>query len=1033
MTAPAFDGLTCIDGVVGTIVRKFFVNDICGNTDSSCVQMISVIDTLAPQVVPGTCAWIRRSPVMLLASDPASLGMPHYTDNCSDSVLVANTISFRDDSTGFDGLTCIDGVVGTIVRKFFVNDICGNTDSSCVQMILVIDTVAPQVVPGTCALDTTITCDALASDPASLGMPHYTDNCSDSVLVANTISFRDDSTGFDGLTCIDGVVGTIARKFFVNDICGNTDSSCVQMISVIDTVAPVISCPLPDTLRFECGQLFSQSYINLDSFLNRGGLVIENCCLDSSSFKLLDEIMSMPNGMATITRRYSISDCCGNLDTCTQVLQMPPCFLDLALKLEIDGPEPYFASPGDEIPFKITVYNQFMVPADSIKIIVYLPTAGSYITSPGWVNNGDGTATINLTRGNELPQTGLLLGDSVVVNYNVYLGLDVHQAIEVSEAEIFSAQDTFHNVLNDLDSYPNSLLGDDAGGAPMTGSDNAINGNGTGVPGNTDPQTDEDDQDPAQFYVCGNITCINKVNVSLNDQCQKCFEPADFLKGSLLPGQYYQIELHDASGKLIPSNCLDRAWIGYSITYKVTTYSPCAFNSCWGTLIVEDKLPPDVGAAVDTVTCFDIGAFPKGPYKVKDNCSDSVLVNIAGETFTDYGCDSANIQGVVTRTLIARDAWGNSTNLTKTHYILKLSLDSLVCPADFEIACGAAVPVPTTSTSPSVKTIKGLKSLWPSSAACKLLVTYTDKQIDLCGKSYKIFREWLIVDWCTGQEKICKQIISVLDKTAPVPSDSTLAVVHASPHDCGQYVDLPLLKYTDCNRVTQIYNLKYDEEGTTRVLRGSLPASHIWLPVGSYSIDVRLIDACYNESEGKIDIAVVDITPPAPICVEVTQVTLDPVGCWGTIAAKDLDNGSRDNCCNVLHFAVAPMDSITYWRNYWNTSLETEVGKTEFWNKKADYDGLIEDWINYFVFSDTVHFDECGTNQVVLRVYEACGVPKYDPHVFPCSPHAWFCYNTYLYIADFNYNWFDPKGAKSCNYRPDLTSLASEHTKSLLC
>ncbi|MBL0113858.1 MAG: hypothetical protein IPP42_24840 [Saprospiraceae bacterium] len=44
--------------------------------------------------------------------------------------------------------------------------------------------------------DTTITCDALASDPASLGMPHYTDNCSDSVLVANTISFRDDSTGF---------------------------------------------------------------------------------------------------------------------------------------------------------------------------------------------------------------------------------------------------------------------------------------------------------------------------------------------------------------------------------------------------------------------------------------------------------------------------------------------------------------------------------------------------------------------------------------------------------------------------------------------------------------------------------------------------------------------------------------------------------------------------------------------------------------------------------------------------------------------
>ncbi|MBK6481485.1 MAG: hypothetical protein IPF93_25340 [Saprospiraceae bacterium] len=71
--------------------------------------------------------------------------------------------------------------------------------------------------------------------------------------------------------------------------------------------------------------------------------------------------------------------------------------------------------------------------------------------------------------------------------------------------------------------------------------------------------------------------------------------------------------------------------------------------------------------------------------------------------------------------------------------------------------------------------------------------------------------------------------------------------------------------------MTQIYNLKYDEGRHYPVLRGSLPASHIWLPVGSYSIDVRLIDACYNESEGKIDIAVVDITPPAPICAEVTQ------------------------------------------------------------------------------------------------------------------------------------------------------------------
>ena len=158
-------------------------------------------------------------------------------------------------------------------------------------------------------------------------------------------------------------------------------------------------------------------------------------------------------------------------------------------------------------------------------------------------------------------------------------------------------------------------------------------------------------------------------------------------------------------------------------------------------------------------------------------------------------------------------------------------------------------------------------------------------------------------------------------------------------------------------------------------------------------------------------------------------MTVDPATCWASIAAKALDNGSRDNCCEVLHYAAAHMDSITYWRDYWNRTLETEVGKEEFWRDKALYETIIEDWINCYVFSDTVNFAECGTNQVVLRVYEACGVPRYDPHVFPCSPHAWFCYNTYTYIGDFNYNWFDTKGPKSCKYRPTLTSIAKLDAK----
>ena len=97
-------------------------------------------------------------------------------------------------------------------------------------------------------------------------------------------------------------------------------------------------------------------------------------------------------------------------------------------------------------------------------------------------------------------------------------------------------------------------------------------------------------------------------------------------------------------------------------------------------------------------------------------------------------------------------------------------------------------------------------------------------------------------------EKTCVQYLAIDDKAAPAPTNKELGVVASSPHDCGQYVDLPALKYEDCNDVKQTYLISILEEGVPRVLRGDLPASRVWLPVGAHTIKVRLVDACYNES-----------------------------------------------------------------------------------------------------------------------------------------------------------------------------------------
>ncbi|MBK8514429.1 MAG: hypothetical protein IPL56_19705 [Saprospiraceae bacterium] len=555
----------------------------------------------------------------------------------------------------------------------------------------------------------------------------------------------------------------------------------------------------------------------------------------------------------------------------------------------------------------------------------------------------------------------------------------------------------------------------------------------------------------------------DQLNVSLDQNCMKVIGPDDVLQNVQGCRNAFEVSLIYPHGTNTydPPNKVDISHVGYCMVYSVREIA--TNNKTWGKICVEDKAPPRLNCRNDTVSCFEFNDLPLLAEPINDCSGDEV--KLIGDRWVDWGCDSAYL-GYVERTIWGSDRWNNSQTCTSTLYIRKTSLDSVDCPEDFEFPCTITyqlggyihpkelkVPIAIDKNKltpefllslqkstwefkdgtkdrvlnpsiPVVPNVDGHSVYLAASGICKINATYTDKPLAICGTGVKIRREWTILDWCTLTEKTCVQYLSIDDKVAPVPTNKELGVVASSPHDCGQYVDLPALKYEDCNDVNQTYLISILEEGVPRVLRGDLPASRVWLPVGAHTIKVRLVDACYNESEGYITVAVVDITPPTPICVEVTQTTVDPATCWSAIAAKDLDNGSRDNCCNVLHFAAAPMDSITYWRNYWNTTLETEVGKEAFWKDKDNYDALIEDWINCYVFSDTVHFDECGTNQVVLRVYEACGVPRFDPHIFPCSPHAWFCYNTYLHLGDFNYNWFDSKGPKSCNYRPGLTSIS---------
>ena len=107
-------------------------------------------------------------------------------------------------------------------------------EASCSFTVTVIDNEAPVI---TCPADASFECDAVGD----AGSATAVDNCD----ASPDISSSDEVTPGD---CPQE--RTIRRTWTARDACGN-ESSCVQTIQVVDTTAPVITCPADATVA--CG------------------------------------------------------------------------------------------------------------------------------------------------------------------------------------------------------------------------------------------------------------------------------------------------------------------------------------------------------------------------------------------------------------------------------------------------------------------------------------------------------------------------------------------------------------------------------------------------------------------------------------------------------------------------------------------------------------------------------------------------------------------------------------------------------------
>ena len=264
-------------GTCPTVVtRTWTARDNCDNL-SSGVQTITVDDTTPPVLtVPPDVTVGYGEP-----AGPSHTGQATATDNCDPSP----DVTYSDTAT--EGCCQI-----TIVRLWTATDECGNS-SSAVQRITMTDITPPVlIVPDDVTLEF-----GMSLPPANTGgMATAIDDRDPNP----TIIYRDSSSG----TCPT----VITRTWIATDSWGNL-ASAVQMITLVDTTAPMLTIPADATIEFGSS---TNPY-------NAGGWATAIDYFDPSP-EIAYSDSSSGVCPVTITRTWTATDQCGNAASAAQTI-----------------------------------------------------------------------------------------------------------------------------------------------------------------------------------------------------------------------------------------------------------------------------------------------------------------------------------------------------------------------------------------------------------------------------------------------------------------------------------------------------------------------------------------------------------------------------------------------------------------------------------------------------------------------------------------------------------------------------------------
>lgn len=386
------------------------------------------------------------------------------------------------------------------------------------------------------------------------------------------------------------------------------------------------------------------------------------------------------------------------------------------------------------------------------------------------------------------------------------------------------------------------------------------------------------------------MTCLAQTQLSLDPNGQGHFTPDKGLaniQANCLPD--YTSDVYNAANQSI-GDLVDCDYLEQNLTFRIT-YVPTG-NSCWGKVLIQDKLPPVLTCTGATILCTEpSGQQEAGTITISDNCDPDPALLLTYEAITPLPCNHPNqfIQ-TIERRWIATDESGNvSPSCVQVINIRRATFFNVTFPSD--LIGPNALTCDSVSLDPA---ITGMPLVFgaPTEPLCKILFTYMDDTTATCPGGMLITRTWTALDCCTGEQLSANQAIEVVDNVPPVlicPVDKTIST---DDNVCTATVLLDSALAIDACSPTIDYIVTTSWGGN-----GYGPYPNI--KEGGYKIHYTAIDACLNSSTCTMDLVVKDQVPPKALCHFPVYSYLNGAGV-DTIYVDDVDAGSYDNCTMVM-------------------------------------------------------------------------------------------------------------------------------------